>query len=371
MADEPSQPAAAPQPAPRASGAPQQPAQPVIEPTPSQVESQSFVKQLDDEIEGLWAKVEGRAPQEATEPDDAGETPPEPAKARTAPAEPVAADVAAKTDETAKPDDADPEAIRQRAYDEARAKIEAEARIKAEAEARVRAEQEYQQAVAAYTGPQADYDAVMRAARLAMAGDHSALDALDVTLPNGQKVSQVKGGEKGLTQAEASALLDSWDQARKYQQTLGDVHVQKILGYWDREVRSALADPDVDADAVTRHAEPAKQMAALRDAVRERVTKRLGEAHAAEIAAKDDEIKRLGERVTSLQNERGNLVSQARASTASSPDRPGEPGALRREIPTPDEVHRMSTEEFFKSGTNERLLQAIPGGAATRRRRAG
>jgi hypothetical protein len=363
MADEPSQPAAAPQPAPRASGAPQQPAQPVIEPTPSQVESRSVVKQLDDEIEGLWAKVEGKAP-----PEPEADPAPEPEQP---PAEQPKADVAAKTDETAKPDDADPEAIRQRAYDEARAKIEAEARIKAEAEARVRAEQEYQQAVAAYTGPQADYDAVMRAARLAMAGDHSALDALDVTLPNGQKVSQVKGGEKGLTQAEASALLDSWDQARKYQQTLGDVHVQKILGYWDREVRSALADPDVDADAVTRHAEPAKQMAALRDAVRERVTKRLGEAHAAEIAAKDDEIKRLGERVTSLQNERGNLVSQARASTASSPDRPGEPGALRREIPTPDEVHRMSTEEFFKSGTHERLLQAIPGGAATRRRRAG
>jgi hypothetical protein len=342
-----------------------------IEPTPAQVESKSVVKNLTFEIDALWKQAESR---DATprETDDESE-PAAPTtevrqrdengrftKAEAAPVEPAA---------EATPPPA-PEIDRAAIEAEARAKIERENQERVDAERRVREEAEHLSQYEAYIGPQSDYDAVSAALRAAQRNDYSLLDALDVVLPNGKKVSQVKAGDKGLTAEEAATLLDSWDTNRAYENVMGDHKVQQVLSYWDSQTQAALADPDVDATAVRTHRSPGEQLKAAIETTRATVTKRLTDAHMTEIAARDKTIAEQAETITSLRNERGNLTSQQRAAQAASPDRPGQPGSGPRGIPrTAEEIRAMPYEEFFKSGTADRVLRAIPGG--TGRRRAG
>lgn len=314
------------------------------------------INAVSSEIDDLWAQATRQSPEPeapAAEP-AAKDPPPEPVAEAKQPE--------AKKDDAPKVDEppADQAELERRAYEKVKADYERQAQATRAAEERVRSEQQFQERVAAYTGNQADYDAVNAALRLAARGDYAALDNLDVLLPNGKRVSEVKGGQKGLTQEEAAGVLDAWESARTFQDIVGDAKVQRILSYWNNEVMTALQHPDVDAASVTQHAEPFKQMQALRDSVIASVTKRLTEAHTAEVKAKDAEIAKLTERVNSLVNERGNLVSQATASQSATPERQGAPGQLRRDIPSPDELAAMSTDEAFKH--MDRIFASIPGG---------
>jgi hypothetical protein len=220
------------------------------------------------------------------------------------------------------------------------------------------------------TGHQADYDAVERALLAANAtSDYSLLDNLDVTLPTGQKVSELKSGAKGLTAEEAATLLQAWKTNRAYQDVVGDAKVHRVLEYWNREVVDTLRHPDVDAAAVMQHESPARQMQAVIESVTAKVSQRVEAPLRAELKARDEKIAAQEQRIQSLLNERGNLSSQARAAEAASPDRPGLPAGPPRDLPrTADEIRRMSADEFFKSGVHERLLRAIPNGASQRRR---
>lgn len=329
-------------------------ATPESDPTPSQADSKLLKSALDQEIDDLWSKAEGKTPKAETPPPPPADSTPDPV-AETAKADPESkpAPEAPKT--------ADPAEVERQVRD----RIAAEERTRQQAEARIRADQQQRQAVEAYVGPESDYQAVNLAVRSAMAGDFSALDALDVVLPNGKRVSEVKGA-KGLTEAEAANLLTAWDTARRYEDVVGDRKVQRIVDLWNESVVRVLADPDVDAAAVTKHANPDQQMEALRDSVRASVTKRLTEAHETAIKAKDAEIAKLNERVNSLVNERGNVASQRLAAGSATVDRPGQPASARTELPDPESLRRMSAEEFFKSNLNERLLRSIPGGTTRR-----
>lgn len=341
------------------------PATPQSDPTPTQTDSKKFNAALDADIDSLWAQAEGKAPRELLGEDATPEPEPKAEPKAEAPKKP-----AEPKPETppAEPSRAE---IEQQAETRARAKIEAEQQATRDAEARIRAEQQHKQAAEAYVGPESDYTAVNTALRQALTGDYSALDGLDVVLPNGQTVSQVKGA-KGLTQEEAANLLTAWDTARKYESVMGDRKVQRILDLWNSSVMRVLSDPDVDTAAVTRNPNPDQQMEALRDSVRDRVTKRLSAQHDEVVKAKDAEIEKLTQRVTSLTNERGNLASQRTAAAAASVDRPGQPGALRPSVPSPEELAAMPFEEAFKSGAIDRVLQSLPGGlSAAGRRRAG
>lgn len=360
MADEATENQAAP---PAAAAAPPEAAvvaTPESDPTPAQVESKSVVGQLTDEIDDLWSKIENAGPkapprQQAPDPEPVAETP-----APTAEAEPEPAAEA--------PPAIDQAEIERQAEERVRQRIAAEQEAERKAAERIQQEQQSRAVREAYIGTQSDYDAVNEALREANAtGDYSRLDGLDVRLPNGKRVSEVKG-QKGLTPEEAASVLNSWDLARRYEDAMGDQKVGRILDLWNAEVMSALNDPDVDAAAVTQHKTPGQQMDALKQSLRERITKRLTEAHTAEIKARDAEIARLNERVNSLVNERGNLTAQQRAAGAATPERPGQAGAARRGLPTPEELRNMDATEAFKSGAIDRLLTAIPGGLPPRRR---
>jgi len=337
------------------------PATPETDPTPSQVDSKQVKSGLDAEIDSLWAEAEGRAPK-ALMGEDAT---PEPPATGTAP--PPKAETP-KADE--KPPEPDRATIEREAEERARARIADEQRATQEADTRLRAEQTHRQQYEAYVGPDADYQAVNLALRQAFTGDATALNDLDVVLPNGQKVSQIKG-EKGLTEAEAANLLTAWDTARKYEDVMGTRKVQQLVDLWNADIMRTLSDPDVDTAAVTRHAQPHQQMEALRDSVRERVTKRLTDQHTEVVKAKDAEIKRLSDRVESLVTERSTLTSHQTASAAATPDRPGQPGAARPSVPTPEELAEMPFDQAFKSGAIDRVLQSLPGGLQAPRRRAG
>lgn len=329
-------------------------ATPQTDPTPAQAESKSVVASLSDEIDGLWSRLEGK-PQ--GEPEPAAPTP----QAETPKPEPKA--------ET--PAEQPAPAVDEAEYERrARAKIEAEAAAQREAEERIARQAEYEQRVAAYTGSQADYDAVERALlAAATTSDYSLLDALDVTLPNGQKVSELKAGQKGLTLEEAGSVLQAWKTNRAYQDTVGDAKVKRVLDYWNQEVLSTLQHPDVDAASVIKHESPAQQMRAVIESVTAKVTQRIEAPLRAELKARDEKIAAQEQRIQSLLNERGNLSTQARAAAAASPDRPGLPAGAPRDLPrTPEEIRNMSADDFFKSGVHERLLRAIPSGVGGRRR---
>lgn len=374
MADEPTTPVAA-APAAAESVPVATPAAPV-EPTASQVEGKGLVQQTSREIDDLWAKVEGRS---APEPEATAEAAPAEAQApatRTrdehgrfraaeAPApEPAPAEPAAETPPTAVDHDVIERQVRER--------LEAESRAKHEAEQKVLAEQQYRSTYEAYIGRDDDYSAVNAALRAAQRGDDGALDALDVVLPNGKRVSQVRAdGLKGLTAAEASQLLDTWDQNRSYEDVMGTRKVQTILSYWDAQTQAALGHPDVDAAKVREHRTPGDQMKAAIETSVASAERRKDAEYAPRLAAKDSEIERLTQRVASLSNERGNLTSQQLAARSASPDRPGAPGAVPRELPTPDQLREMSPEDAFKSGAIDRLFQLLPGGAVPTRRRTG
>ncbi len=341
------------------------PATPETDPTPTQTDSKKFTKAIDAEIESLWAEAEGKAPKQlmGDPPSDppAADDPPPPAKVEAPKAD------APKAMEPAAPDTA---TIERQAEERARARIAAEQTAQQQADARIRAEQQYKQQAAAYVGADDDYSAVNLALRNAMGGDYTALDQIDVVLPNGQKVNQVKGS-KGLTQEEAANLLTAWDTARRYEDVMGDRKVQRIVDLWNTGVMRVLSDPDVDTAAVTRHANPDQQMEALRDSVRDRVTKRLTEAHTEVVKAKDAEIKRQADRIDSLVGERSNLTANQRGASAATVDRPGQAGAARQGVLTPEELAAMPYDQAFKSGAIERALQSIPGGLTAPRRRTG
>lgn len=330
-----------------------------VELTPTQAESKGFRADLDAEIESLWAKAESGAPI------DTDETPPPApvaeAKAANAAPEP-------KPAETAPPA---PEIDREAIIREERARIEAENAEREQARARIEAEQKHRSTYEAYIGGEPDYQAVNAALRAAQRGDYGLLERLDVVLPNGKRVSEVHAesgsGLTGLTAAEASQLLDTWDQNRSYENVMGDRKVAQILGYWDAQTRQALTDPDVDAQKVRAFNTPGEQMSAAIETTRATVTKRLTEAHEAVVKAKDAEIERLTQRVTSLTNERQNTRSAERAAGVATADRPGAGPNLRQGIPDPDALAAMPAEEAFKSGAIDRLLQSIPGGLSTRR----
>lgn len=361
-------------------GAASTPATPVAEPTAAQAEGSSLVKKTSREIDDLWAKVEGRAAPEAT-PEPTNDDVAAPAtrtrdehgrfiKAEAPAPEPAATEAAtpeATTSEAAPPA-VDHDAIERQVRD----RIEAESRAKQEAEQKVRAEAEYRSTYEAYIGRDDDYSAVNAALRAAQRGDDGALDALDVVLPNGKRVSQVRAdGLKGLTAAEASQLLDTWDQNRSYEDVMGTRKVQQILSYWDAQTQQALGHPDVDAAKVREHRTPGDQMKAAIETSVASAERRKDAEYAPKLAAKDSEIEKLTQRVASLTNERGNLTSQQLAARAASPDRPGAPGAVPRELPTPDQLRDMSPEDAFKSGAIDRLFQLLPGGAVPTRRRTG
>lgn len=324
-----------------------------VELTASQTDSKSLTADLDAEIESLWAKAEGREPETPATPE------PVEAKVETAPApEPP------KTETTPPAPEIDRAAIEA----EVRVKYEAEQQVKADAENKVRAEAEYRSGYEAYVGAETDYAAVNAALRAAQLNDYTLLDALDVTLPNGRKVSQVKpGGEKGLTPEEAAGVLNAWDQNRAYEDIMGTRKVAQVLDYWDAQTREALASPDVDSAAVRKFRTPGEQMKAAIDSTRTNAEKRKDAEYAPQIADRDKKIAEQAQRIDSLVNERSNLTSQQFAAAAASPDRPGQPGVINRDLPTPEEIARMSPEEFFKSGTNDRLLRSIQGGVTTRR----
>jgi hypothetical protein len=359
MADEIQTPSA---PAPEVSATAANPvATPETDPTPAQQESKSVVSNLTKEIDDLWAKHERRAPVEQPAPQEreAPRAEPEPVSEP----EPVMA-------ETPSPA-VDQAALEQAAYEKAKADYERQQDATRRAQERLAAEQKYRAESDAYIGTESDYTAVNAALRAASTGDFSALDALDVMLPTGKRVSEVKAGQKGLTQEEAASVLNAWDTGRKFENVMGDRKVQRIVDLWNSSVMSVLADPDVDTAAVTQHPDPANQMKAAIDTTRAAVEKRLAVAHKAELAERDKTIAEQAERIKSLVNERPNLTSQERARQAASPDRPGPGGNAPRDLPrTAEEIRNMSVSDFFKNGVNERLLQSIPGGAA-RRRRAG
>ncbi len=112
-------------------------------------------------------------------------------------------------------------------------------------------------------------------------------------------------------------------------------------------------------------------MEALRDSVIANVTKRLTDQHAEVVKATDAEIKKQADRIESLLNERGNLAPNRAAASAATVDRPGQPGAVRPSVPTPEELAEMPFDQAFKSGAIDRVLQSLPGGLSTPRRRAG
>lgn len=351
-------------------------ASPQTDPTPAQVESRTVVSKLSTEIDDLWKQAE-KPPAERATPEPAA--PPAP----VAEAPPVAE---AKASDTPKPDD-QPKAdapktedappptqaeLEQRAYEKAKADFEAQQDATRKAAERLQSEQAFQSRKQAYTGSETDYQAVNAALRAYLNGDALALDSLDVTLPNGQKVSQVKAGQKGLTEQEAATLLNAWDMARGFEDVMGDQKVGRVIQFWNDEVISVLQHPDVDGPTVMQHQSPGKQMQAVIESVAKKVTDRLTTAHTAELAARDKTIAEQAQRIESLVNERGNLTSQRAASEAASPDRPGQAGAPRRALPsTPEDIKAMPYDEFFKSGMHERLLSAIPGGLSPQRRRAG
>ncbi len=349
-------------------------ATPQTDPTPAQVESQSVVGKLSSEIDDLWARAEGRtAPDPAPEAtDDAPATTGRDESGRfqkadqTPPADPVSEAIdAPTTDETPAPA-IDREAI----IREERARIEAENAERERARQQIEAEAQRRQTYEAYIGPDADYEAVNTALRAAQRGDTTLLANLDVVLPNGKRVSQVReDGEKGLTAAEAASLMDTWDSNRGYEDVMGTRKVQQVLAFWDQQTVAALSDPDVDGQRVRSFQTPGEQMKAAIDTTRANVERRLTEKHAAEIKAKDAEIKAQSERIESLLNERTTLRSGQRAAGAATPDRPGQPATVRTGLPSIEELRQMSPEDFFKSGVNDRLLQVIPGG--TQRRRTG
>ncbi len=265
MADEPTQTSTAVAEAPAATSAPAPESAPAaIEPTTGQSEAQALSERVTAEIDDLWAKAGHRDSQPA----------PEAATAETVQAEAApAAEAAPKTETPAVPDPAEVER-------QVRAKIDAEARQKQDIETRLRNEQEHRQAYERYTGPEPEYQAVASALEDALAGDYTALDALDVVLPDGRRSSQVKGA-KGLTQEEAVGLKRAWDTARRFDSVMGDRKVQRLVDLWNADIVSGrvLDHPDVDAARVTQHQQPHDQMAALRDSVIERVTKRLTDQH--------------------------------------------------------------------------------------------
>jgi hypothetical protein len=356
-------------------------ATPQSDPTPAQVESKSVVKSLSDDIDGLWGKLDGlkvENQQPRAERQEPAEPTPEPQqptrqrdengrflpKAETAQSEPAPAEPVAEATPT---EAIDPAELRRQAYEQAKAEYEANERAQREAAARVQAEAEFSQRVERYRGSDADRAALQRALEAANLGNPSALDAIDVTLPNGQKVSELRG-VAGLTPEEAQNVLNGWKQADELGDALADRKVGQLVGYWNNEVMAELQDPDVDAAAVTRHQTPGAQMRALKESVRAKVTQRLTDAHAVEIKAKDAEIARQAERIASLTEERGNRRSADLAANAATPDRPGAAGSPRRDLPTPDELRSMSADEAFKSGAIDRLFQSIPGGLPARRR---
>lgn len=338
-------------------------ATPATDPTPAQVESRSVVESLSKDIDSLWSQLEAKS-----EPRNERERPASEPQAETPPPAPEATPEPVKADATPPP--ADQGELERQAEQRVRERIERERQAQEAAEAKVRAEAEYAARVAAYTGHQADYDAVERALLAANASsDYSLLDALDVTLPTGQKVSELKAGQKGLTPEEAASLLQAWKTNRAYQDVVGDAKVRRVLDYWNREVMETVRHPDVDADAVLKHESPAAQMRAVIESVTERVGERVAAPLRAELKARDEKIAAQEQRIQSLLNERGNLSSQARAAEAASPDRPGLPAGAPRDLPrTAEEIRRMSADEFFKSGVHERLLRAIPTGGNQRRR---
>lgn len=390
MADEPqnSAPIAAPEAA--------EVATPQSDPTPAQVESKSLISKTSREIDDLWAKAEGKAPQtdapapEAEDP-PADETPAQRearvrdekgrfVKSGTEGAEAPLAEAppeqpASPPSETPAPV-ADRATLEQQAYEQAKLRIEREQEAQRAAAERIEAEQRYAQEVEVFRGPDADMAAIGTALRqYNLNGDTSLLDAIDVTLmtPAGPKrVSELKQGAKGLTPEEAATVLSQWETTRKYEDVLTERGARALIGYWDAQTQAALADPDVDADAVRSFRTPGEQIKAAIDTTRAAVEKRLSGQHAAELAARDKTIAEQAERISSLVNERGNLTSQQMASRAATPDRPGQPGALRRDIPTPDQLREMSADEAFKSGAIDRVLQSLPGGISPLgRRRAG
>lgn len=387
MADEPTTPAApateTPPPAEPAVATPQ------TDPTPAQLESRSLIKQASADIDDLWSKIESR-PAEQPSPDPApadAETPPPAAdgrqrddkgrftKAEAQPGEVAAPAEIAPTETVAEapPPPADPAEVERRV----RERIEAEQRQQEEARERIEAEQRFQREVGYYVGLPDDRQAVSAALEANDLGDTQLLDDLDVTLPNGKKVSEVArpDGSKGpgLTAAEARQVMIAWSNADRYGDALSDRKVQQVLGYWDRMTQAALDDPDVDASAVRAFRTPGEQIKAAIDTTRASVEKRLGEQHAAALAERDKTIAEQAQRINSLVNERGNLTSQQQAAEAASPDRPGQPGASRGAVPSLEALREMSADEFFKSGLDARILESIPGGLSPnqRPRRAG
>jgi hypothetical protein len=348
-----------------------------IEPTPSQADSRQFKAKLDQEIDDLWAQAEGRAPADPTpEPAVDDETPaqretrarnergqfvkadPAPAAAAAEPVEPVA-------EATAPP--ADQATLEQQAYEKAKADFERQQEADRTARERIEAEQRFEQEVGYYAGFPNDRQAVLDALEANDLGNPSLLDALDVTLPNGKKVSEVRpDGSKGLTPEEARNLTIAWRNADKYGDALAGRKLQSLIGYWDQQTQTALQHPDVDAAKVRAFRTPGEQMQAAIETSVASAEKRKDAEIAAIRASTDAEIKRLSDRVDSLVNERGNLTSQRQAASAATPDRPGAPGTLRSSLPTPEEIEAMSPDEFFKSGAGDRLLQSIPGGLSRR-----
>lgn len=323
-----------------------------VELTAAQAEGKAFTDKTSREIDDLWAKAEGRAPKAETPAEDADEPTAE-----------------AKADKPAeqKASEPTPDEIREQARAEERARIDREAKQKDDEARRLKAAQDYQQRVSQYVGSDTDMQSVVSALEAAHLGNFAPLDALDVVLPNGKRVSEIKG-DKGLTAEEAQNLVYTWRQARELGDHVGDRKVQSVLNLWNTEVTAALDHPDVDAASVTQHQTPGEQMRALRESVTQRVTDRLTKAHQAEIATKDAEITRLQTRVDSLVNERGNLRSEALAADAPEIARTGQGSAVPRGLPSPDDLHRMSTDDAFKKGGPiDQLWSIIEGGRPRRR----
>jgi hypothetical protein len=260
------------------------------------------------------------------------ETPPAPepvAEAEVAP-EPVA--------ETPPPPTIDEDALRREALE----RIEQEERQKRDQEAyaenlRQQAEAE-RRGLAAYTGVQAEYDAMREA--LDDDDDVNAVARVEVTDPRtGQKTT-------GLNLEQAKALMRSWNTARKYGATLGQIEGQKLLSAWGSSLQQAVkADPRLDPELLN-HVDPPTMVAIVTRSIEAAVTKTLTDKHTAETTALRKQLAERDERIKDLETDGSGRAARAWAETAGSPDAPGRGGGVSRTTWTPQRVEALSPEEY-------------------------